>query len=384
MEPLILYTKTHLESENIKAPWQPSIRTIHSSNYRQRDVTAFDQHHPRHRQAKVYSKKILSLTKDDYAAFAQFDQACCRLADEVENKLIDSFQDIQHIVQQMNARVSHEGEFGLPLLQCVEWVLAYCPTRKDLMGNIFQQSLSLLPGVNSVFHQWYHRYQLADETMKSLLNQLDASQYALLALNEGIEKQLKGVRVLEAQLKQYEVLGGRLVEELKQGLKDPFEPEQIQDAQGMFTLIQHHPLQDIVENRLIVHLEKRLKHLHRYIQVCQEVDIAIQVIMKNNQELLKGASLVLFMLHNVLTTIDHLSEALLRKYVEKNGVRLLDEFKDMLEELEALNQYRQDWMQPLSQIDSQVNYALNRLPKTLESVVDAGDQKASYRFAINF
>ncbi|MBW7860964.1 MAG: toxic anion resistance protein [Rhodocyclaceae bacterium] len=174
-------------------------------------------------------------------------------------------------------KLAHQGDEGGPVAQALiglrEKMQDLDPNRHDLSDGGLARALSFLPGVGNRLQRYFHKYETAQESLDRILRDLEAGADMLRRDNVTLAGDQEAFRSLLAQLRRQIDLG-RLIDR-----------RLVDSAAKMADAA---PQRRFIEEELVFPLRQRIVDLQQQLAVSQQGVLALEVVIRNNRELIRG------------------------------------------------------------------------------------------------
>ncbi|RAH36468.1 toxic anion resistance protein [Halomonas sp. SL1] len=146
------------------------------------------------------------------------------------------------------------------------------PRHHRLEPGRFDRVRRLLPGASSRLQRYFHRFETAQQALEAIIADLQGGRDMLERDNLTLADDQEAMRATLDQLER-QVSLGRLIDERLMAARDGI----VDDDRRAF-----------VEEELLFPLRQRILDLQQQQAVCQQGVLALEVIIRNNRELMRG------------------------------------------------------------------------------------------------
>ncbi|WP_136254094.1 toxic anion resistance protein [Onishia niordana] len=146
------------------------------------------------------------------------------------------------------------------------------PSHHKLSPGRFDRLLGALPGVGNRLQRYFQKFETAQQAIDAIIGDLESGRERLQRDNLTLGDDQASLRQIHHQLARQVTLG-RLID---QRLQDAL-PEASDDDQRRF-----------IEEELLFPLRQRILDLQQQLAVSQQGVLALEVIIRNNRELMRG------------------------------------------------------------------------------------------------
>jgi len=150
------------------------------------------------------------------------------------------------------------------------------PGKFDFEAGWFSRAIGKLPGIGTPLKRYFSRYESAQTAIGAIIRSLENGREQLRRDNETLSQDQKRMRELTHRLEQAIKLGQLIDQKLEYKL----EREMAADD----------PRQQFIREELLFALRQRIMDLQQQLAVNQQGVLATEIIMRNNQELVRGVN----------------------------------------------------------------------------------------------
>ena len=174
-------------------------------------------------------------------------------------------------------RLAHQGDEGgtvsNALVELRGKMQELDPSRQDLSTGGLARALSFIPGVGNKLQRYFARFENAQEAIDRIIHDLDAGAGMLRRDNVTLADDQAELRKLITQLERQVALG-RLID------------SRLETAAARAEEVQR----GFIQEELQFPLRQRIVDLQQQLTVCQQGVLALEVIIRNNRELVRGVT----------------------------------------------------------------------------------------------
>ncbi len=174
-------------------------------------------------------------------------------------------------------RLAHQGDEGGMVANALVALRGKMqeldPSRQDLSTGGLARALSFIPGVGNKLQRYFSRFENAQDAIDRIIHDLDAGAGMLRRDNVTLADDQAELRKLITQLDRQVALGRLIDNRLEMAAA------RADDAQRGF-----------IEEELQFPLRQRIVDLQQQLTVCQQGVLALEVIIRNNRELVRGVT----------------------------------------------------------------------------------------------
>lgn len=228
-------------------------------------------------QATTFVQAILAMNPDD-AANLDLRQ---RNVAAVETLGTKSQQEAAHRsamlkepIRKLAARGEDGGEVANALVNLKVKVEELDPGGFDLKAGWFSRTLGFLPGVGTPLKRFFTRFESAQTVIDAIIRALEEGKNVLQRDNVTLAQDQKAMRELTHRLQKTIELGMLIDQKFSYALERDIG---IDDPRRRF-----------IEDEILFPLRQRIQDLQQQLAVNQQGVLAIEIIIRNNKELVKG------------------------------------------------------------------------------------------------
>lgn len=217
------------------------------------------------------------------------------------------------MLKQPMAKLMEDAQDGGPvatgLLSLQEQVNEINPNRVDFTMSTLRRIFAKLPGVGTPISRWFSRYQSVDGVIQDIVKSLQDGKGQLERDNITLRDDQKRMRQLTFMLQDYIKLGQILDKDLSAKVEGVTEEE----------------LKKFLQEEILFPLRQRIIDLQQMLAVNQQGVLSTEVIIRNNQELVRGVDRAVNVTVTALSTASTLALALQAQKKVLKGVQSVTE-----------------------------------------------------------
>jgi uncharacterized protein YaaN involved in tellurite resistance len=222
--------------------------------------------------ADAFVSEVLALSRAESAASRQR-QAIDGMGMEVQRQAAHRSEMLKTPIRTL----AHQGDEGGPVAKALVELRGRMqeldPAKHDFSDGGISRALSLIPGVGNRMQRYFHRFENAQEALDAIIRDLQSGAEMLRRDNVTLADDQEALRTLLVQLRRQIELG-RLVDRRLSDVVAEREPEDL--GRRFF------------EEELLFPLRQRIVDLQQQFAVSQQGVLALEVIIRNNRELIRG------------------------------------------------------------------------------------------------
>lgn len=174
-------------------------------------------------------------------------------------------------------KLAHQGDEGGPVAQALlalrDRMQDLDPARQQLGGEGLSRVLSFIPGVGKPMQRYFQKYEKAQDALDAIIRDLQAGADMLRRDNLTLADDQQSLRAILAQLERQVELGRLIDRRLAREAASAALPA---------------PRRAFVEEELLFPLRQRIVDLQQQVAVSQQGVLALEVVIRNNRELIRG------------------------------------------------------------------------------------------------
>jgi len=218
------------------------------------------------------------------------------------------------MLKQPIAVLARNAEDGGPvaksLLDLRDQVEDLDPNKYDFSASGIRRLLGSLPGIGSPIRRYFSKFQSSEAVIDNIVTALEKGGEQLKRDNITLADDQKHFRELAVKLAQAVAFGqlidAKLVDKLNEVLKED-------------------PLYSFIEQELLFPLRQRIMDLQQQQAVAQQSVLTVEVIIRNNKELMRGVQRALNVTVNALSTAVTLALALENQRITLEKVKQVNQ-----------------------------------------------------------
>lgn len=229
------------------------------------------------KQAADFVKAVLAFDPENPAHVNDREQNIA----SVENLGSKSQQEASHRsamlrepIKKLAARGEDGGEVANALVDLKNQVEELDPGSFDFKAGWLSRTLGRIPGMGTPLKNFFSRFQSAQTVIDAIIRSMEDGKKILQRDNVTLAQDQKIMRKLTLNLQNVINLGFSLDEKFAYALEREISPE---DSRATF-----------IENEILFPLRQRIQDLQQQLAVNQQGVLAIEIIIRNNKELVKG------------------------------------------------------------------------------------------------
>ena len=213
-----------------------------------------------------------------------------RAVDEMGLELQRQAAHHSEMLQTPLRKLAHQGDEGGPVAQALsdlrERMQELDPHQQRLSTGPFDRLFARFPGAGSRVQRYFRKFENAQEALNAIIADLEGGRDMLRRDNITLGDDQESLRSLLGQLER-QVNLGRLIDRRLVAAAERLAPEQ--------------PQRTFIEEELLFPLRQRIIDLQQQQAVSQQGVLALEVIIRNNRELMRGVDRAIHVTVSALT-----------------------------------------------------------------------------------
>ncbi|NNG01954.1 MAG: toxic anion resistance protein [Desulfobacteraceae bacterium] len=229
------------------------------------------------KQASDFVAMVLSLKPDEPASLdvrTQNVAAVEGLGSKTQQDAAHRSTMLKEPIRKLAARGEDGGEVANALVDLKVQVEELDPGNFDFEPGWFTRALGFLPGIGTPLKKFFSRFESAQTVIDAIIRAMDDGRKVLQRDNVTLTQDQKAMRQLTHNLQKAIELGMLIDQKFSYALEREIGPD---DPQRRF-----------VEDEILFPLRQRIQDLQQQLAVNQQGVLAIEIIIRNNKELIKG------------------------------------------------------------------------------------------------
>lgn len=210
-------------------------------------------------------------------------------------------------------QLAHQGDEGgavaKSLLELRERMHRLDPSRHRLSPGPLDRLLAIIPGVGSRLQRYFHKFENAQEALDAIIADLQAGRDMLRRDNLTLSDDQTALGETLDQLERQVALGRLIDRRLQEAIARRDESD---------------PLRGFLEEELLFPLRQRVLDLQQQLTVSQQGVLALEVVIRNNRELIRGVDRAINVTVSALTVAVTVALALANQRLVLDRVEALN------------------------------------------------------------
>lgn len=270
-------------------------------------------------QAEQFVQAVLALNPlnaEQYPLKEQQVQAVEALGIKSQQEASYRSSMLREPIRKLAARGEDGGAVATSLVDLKMQVEELDPGKFDFEAGWFTRMLGFLPGVGTPMKRYFTRFEASQTVIDAIVRALNEGKATLIRDNSVLAQDQKAMRLLTLRLEKAIQLGMLIDTHLTGALHGELVSD---DARRRF-----------VEDELLFPLRQRIQDLQQQLAVNQQGVLALEIIIRNNKELIKGVERSLNVTINALNVAVTVALALANQKIVLDKIAAINETTNRL------------------------------------------------------
>ena len=219
-------------------------------------------------------------------------------------------------IRKLAARGEDGGEVAQSLVDLKMTVEDLDPGQFDFEAGWFTRALGFLPGIGTPLKKYFTRFEASQTVIDAIMRALTEGKNTLTRDNTTLVQDQKVMRQLTLKLQKTIALGRLVDQKLTYALEREVTPD---DPRAAF-----------IQEELLFPLRQRIQDLQQQLAVNQQGVLAIELIIRNNKELIKGVDRAVNVTVNALNVAVTVALALANQKIVLDKIQAVNVVTDRL------------------------------------------------------
>ncbi len=271
------------------------------------------------KMADDFVKKLLELNPEDSA---QLDLRNQNLA-AVENLGVETQKEaalrsamLKEPIRKLMSKGEDGGAVANSLVDLNMKVEELDPAKFDFEPGWFARMLGIIPGVGKPLKRYFIKFESAQTVLDAIFRSLDQGAEMLKRDNLTLAEDQKRMRILTEKLKKAIQLGMLLDSKLNYVLERE--------------VLGEDPRRQFIQDELLFPIRQRIMDLQQQLAVAQQAILSIELIIRNNKELIRGVNRATNVTANALNVAVVVAMALANQKIVLNKISAINETTNKL------------------------------------------------------
>jgi len=227
-------------------------------------------------RARAYAEQLATLDPKDFETQDGARAAVEAMGRELQSQASHRSRMLKQAITALGEQGADGGPVANALIDLKIEVEKLDPQRFDFSSGWFARLLGYIPGVGTPLKRYFSRFESAQTVLDSLVTSLEQGRDQLERDNFTLQEDQRAMRELTQKLEKQI----KLAQLVDQGLQYKLGREILADD----------PRKAFIEEELLFSLRQRIMDLQQQLAVNQQGVLATGLVMRNNQELVRGVN----------------------------------------------------------------------------------------------
>jgi len=225
-------------------------------------------------KARQFADALIDPDSSDFEAQDEMKAAINDMGRELQRKAGRQSKMLQQPIKDLSKHGEDGGPVANALVELKMEVEELDPNRFDFSAGWVTRMLGMIPGIGSAMKRYFSRYESAQTVIDAIIHSLEEGREQLMRDNVTLSEDQRGMRELSLKIERQVMLAQLLDQKLQYKLDREIPVDS--------------PKSRFVQEELIFPLRQRIMDLQQQLAVNQQGVISIEIIMRNNKELVRG------------------------------------------------------------------------------------------------
>ncbi len=227
-------------------------------------------------EAEKYTEMLINFNPEDAQASAQSRSAVETMGVQLQRQAAHRSQMLQEPIRKLSERSVDGGEIANALVELKMQVEALDPSQIDFQPGWVTRLFGWLPFIGNPLKRYFSRYESAQTVIDAIVRSLEPGREQLRRDNITLGDDQTALRDITVRLEKSVKLGQLIDQSLESRLDREI---QIGDSRYPF-----------IQEELLFPLRQRIQDLQQQLAVSQQGILAMELVMRNNKELIRGVN----------------------------------------------------------------------------------------------
>ncbi len=227
-------------------------------------------------QAEKYAEMLINFNPEDTKASAQSKHAVATMGMQLQRQTGHRSQMLQEPIRKLSERGVDGGEIANALVELKMQVEELDPSQIDFQPGWVTRLFGWLPFIGNPLKRYFSRYESAQTVIDAIVRSLEQGREQLRRDNVTLADDQAALRDITLRLEKSVKLGQLIDQRLESRLDREI---QIGDSRYPF-----------IQEELLFPLRQRIQDLQQQLAVSQQGILAIELVIRNNNELMRGVN----------------------------------------------------------------------------------------------
>lgn len=268
------------------------------------------------KKADELSEALVNFNMDDIEKKADIKQAVEQMGSQVQKKAAQTSALLKQPLKELQGKSADGGDVAKSLIDLKLQVEALDPVQFDFSAGWFTRLLGVLPGVGTPLKRYFSKFEAAQTVIDAIISSLEKGRDGLIRDNITLTEDQKRMREMTLKLEKAIQLGRAIDHKITYRLERDIAPDD--------------PRQKFIKEEILFALRQRIMDLQQQLAVNQQAVLAIEIIIRNNKELVRGVNRALNVTVNALQTAVTVAMALENQKIVLDKVNAVSKTTDTL------------------------------------------------------
>lgn len=267
-------------------------------------------------QAQQFADKLVSFSIENLEQQAQHQASIESMGAEIQVDTSKRLKLLQTPLKQLSKNGEEGGVVAKSLIDLKVEVEKLDPAKFNFDAGWLSRLLGLIPGVGTPIKRYFSQFESAQEVIDAILNSLKDGRDELSRDNITLKEDQKFLHASAMNLKKMVLLAQQIDNKLVHKANREF----IDDSAK----------KSFIEEKLLFPLRQRVMDLQQQLAVVQQGIISIEVIERNNKELIRGVDRSMNVTVNALQVAATVAMALNNQKIVMDKISMINSTTDSL------------------------------------------------------
>ncbi|OQX27578.1 MAG: toxic anion resistance protein, partial [Desulfobacteraceae bacterium IS3] len=271
------------------------------------------------RQADEFVSAVLAFNPKDPVLLEIRDQhiaAAENLGVKTQREAAHRSAMLKEPIRKLAAKGEDGGEVANSLVSLKNQVEELDPGKFDLSPGWFTRALGWVPGIGTPLKNYFTKFESSQTVIDAIIHSLDDGKKMLQRDNVTLSQDQKAMRLTTLRLEKAVQLGILIDQKIAYALEREITAED--------------PRRRFIEDELLFPLRQRIQDLQQQLAVNQQGVLAVELIIRNNKELMKGVDRAVNVTVNALNVAVTVALALANQKIVLDKIEAVNKVTDHL------------------------------------------------------
>ena len=271
------------------------------------------------RQADEFVSAVLAFNPKDPVLLEVRDQhiaAAENLGVKTQREAAHRSAMLKEPIRKLAAKGEDGGEVANSLVSLKNQVEELDPGKFDLSPGWFTRALGWVPGIGTPLKNYFTKFESSQTVIDAIIHSLDDGKKMLQRDNVTLSQDQKAMRLTTLRLEKAVQLGILIDQKIAYALEREITADD--------------PRRRFIEDELLFPLRQRIQDLQQQLAVNQQGVLAVELIIRNNKELMKGVDRAVNVTVNALNVAVTVALALANQKIVLDKIEAVNKVTDHL------------------------------------------------------